>query len=406
MLEDYASSLTASKFGTDHRRITICGSTGSIGQNTLRVIKDCHRWCEFEMVALVAATNVQELIRQVHDFRPEFAVIANEHLYQELKDGIAGTKTKAMAGRDAAIQVAEVPTDWYMAATVGFAGLASTLAAVRQGCTVALANKECLVCGGQFFMDEVRRCGATLVPVDSEHSATARILEKREDKPLRRIILTASGGAFRNWSPEAIRKASPKEALQHPTWFMGNKITIDSATLMNKALELVEAVNLFSVSHSSVEIVVHPQSIIHAMVEYFDGSIYSHMSIPDMRVPILHALVGDIPEEFGFPFLDFTTQSRLEFEPVRNDVFPAIDLARRALSLGGTSPCIMNAANEVAVGFFLDGEVDFFSITDTVISVVEEIKTQTVDSFSDLEKADCEAREIAKSVIFSRKTAA
>lgn len=342
------------------RGVSVLGCTGSVGVSTLDLIeRDRDR---YDLVAITAYRNVASLIEQARRLRPQFAVIGDMLLYGELKAGLEGTGIEIAAGRDAVIEAALRPADWIMAGIVGTAGLAPTLAAVRRGASVALANKECLVSAGSLFLAEVARSGATLLPVDSEHNAIFQVLEADKLHAVDRIILTASGGPFRTWSLDEMAKATPKQAVAHPRWDMGAKISVDSATLMNKGLELIEAHYLFPVGESRIEIIVHPESIIHSMVGYVDGSVLAQLGSPDMRTPISYALAW--PNRMPTPCarLNLAEIGKLTFEepdPIR---FPALRLAREALKAGGAAPTILNAANEIAVAAFLGGNIGFLDI--------------------------------------------
>ncbi|MCE9651417.1 MAG: 1-deoxy-D-xylulose-5-phosphate reductoisomerase [Parvibaculum sp.] len=356
------------------RSVSVLGSTGSIGVSTLDLIeRDRER---FDLVALTAHKNVASLIEQARRLRPQFAVIGDLLLYDELKAGLEGTGIEVGAGRDAVIEAALRPAEWVMAGIVGTAGLAPTLAAVRRGAAVALANKECLVSAGALFLAEVSRSGATLLPVDSEHNAIFQVLEADKLHTVDRIILTASGGPFRTWSLDEMALATPKQAVAHPKWDMGAKISVDSATLMNKGLELIEAHYLFPVGEPRLEIIIHPESIIHSMVGYVDGSVLAQLGSPDMRTPISYALAW--PNRMPTPCarLNLSEIAKLTFEepdPVR---FPALRLAREALRAGGAAPTILNAANEIAVAAFLGGHIGFLDIA----AIVESVLTRGVKS--------------------------
>ncbi|MEN6543744.1 1-deoxy-D-xylulose-5-phosphate reductoisomerase [Parvibaculum sp.] len=350
------------------RSVTVLGSTGSIGCSTLDLIE--RERDRFELIALTAHKNVDALIEQARRLKPQLAVIADALLYDELKAGLEGTGIEVAAGRDAVVEAALRPAEWVMAGIVGAAGLAPTLAAVRRGACVALANKECLVSAGPLFLAEVARSGTVLLPVDSEHNAIFQVLDQTRLHAVDKIILTASGGPFRTWSLAEMAKATPEQAVAHPRWSMGAKISVDSATLMNKGLELIEAHYLFPVGEERLDIVIHPESIIHSMVGYVDGSVLAQLGSPDMRTPISYALAW--PDRMATPCerLNLAEIGRLTFEapdPVR---FPAISLARAAVKAGGAVPTILNAANEVAVAAFLDRRIGFLDIAGTVESVL------------------------------------
>ena len=352
------------------------GSTGSIGESTLSLIRDSGADA-YKIVCLSANTNAQKLAKQALEFRPEFVVLGDAANQDILKDALIGTGIKIAIGREAVIEAGAWPADFIMAAIVGAAGLEPTLAAVEQGSTVGLANKECLVCAGDLFMDAVARTGTVLLPVDSEHNAIFQVLNRERPKEVRRLILTASGGPFREFSAEQLQSVTREQALAHPVWDMGAKISIDSATLMNKGLELIEASYLFDRPSSEIDIIVHPQSIVHSMVEYVDGSVLAQMGSPDMRTPIAYALAWPERMETSVKQLDFAQVGKLEFYPPEPDKFPALKLARAALEAGGMAPTVLNAANEVAVDAFLQGNIGFSALTKCIESVMNSFKSET-----------------------------
>ena len=353
------------------RRISVLGATGSVGCSTLDLIERDR--AAYEIVALTAHAKVDALIEQALRLRPEVAVIAREDLYEPLREGLAGTGIEAAAGEAALIEAASRPADWVMAAIVGAAGLHPTLAAVEQGAHVALANKECLVCAGDFFLQAVARSGATLLPVDSEHNAIFQVLEADALDRVDRIVLTASGGPFRTASLEEMRRATPAQAVAHPQWDMGAKISVDSATMMNKGLELIEAHHLFPVGEARIDILVHPQSIIHSMVAYADGSVLAQLGTPDMRIPIANTLAWPARMQTPAARLDLAQIGKLTFEAPDLKRFPALALARNALQSGGAAPTILNAANEVAVAAFLAGKLGFLDIVQLVERLMDEL---------------------------------
>ena len=375
------------------RRVTILGSTGSVGCNTIDLI--ARQPDAFEVEALTAHRNVATLAEQARRLRAKQAVVADESLYGELKAALAGTNIGVAAGAAAVTEAAERPADWVMAAIVGAAGLSSTLAAVRRGAIVALANKETLVCAGALMVAEVQRHGAKLLPVDSEHNAIFQVLDEDRRDAVESITLTASGGPFRTYSLEAMADVTPEQAVAHPTWDMGAKISVDSATMMNKGLELIEAHHLFDLAEHQIEILVHPQSVIHSMVTYVDGSVLAQMGQPDMRTPIAYTLAW--PERMAAPVarLDLAAVGELTFEPPDPSRFPALELARETLRAGGTAPTILNAANEVAVAGFLRGHTDFLSITGIVRKVLESLPVSSLNSLEDVEVVDRTARKMA-----------
>lgn len=387
--------------GTGPRHVTILGSTGSIGCNTLDLIG--RNPDAYVVEALTAHSNVDSLIEQALRFRPRMAVIADARLYDRLKAGLAGTNIAVGAGREALMEAAAMPADWVMAAIVGAAGLEPTLTAVRRGATVGLANKECLVCAGDIMLGEVTRSGATLLPVDSEHSAIFQVFDFDNAQGVDRIILTASGGPFRAFSREQMAEVTPAQAVAHPNWDMGAKISVDSATMMNKGLELIEAYHLFPVPEERIEILVHPQSVIHSMVAYTDGSVLAQMGVPDMRTPIAYALAW--PRREGSPAarLDLAKIGALTFEPPDQKRFPALRLARESLQAGRGAPTVLNAANEVAVQGFLDGRIAFLDITQVVEHALEALPAPAVDSLDQVIEVDRQARRVAERWIAARR---
>ncbi len=351
------------------KRVSVLGATGSVGQSTLDVIgRNPHL---FEVAALTANSNAKALAEMAVRHGARLAVLADETRYGELKECLSGTGIEAAAGAGALAEAAARPADCVMAAIAGAAGLQPTLAAVSQGRRVALANKECLVCAGGIFMEAVRKAGTELVPVDSEHSAVFQVLAGAETAAIERIVLTASGGPFRTWSLAQLEHATPEQALKHPNWSMGRKITIDSATLMNKGLELIEAYHLFSVAPAQLEVVVHPQSIVHALVGFRDGSMLAQLANPDMRTPVAAGLSW--PARIAAPTrrIDLIELANLSFERPDETRFRALPLARQAMQAGGRAPCVLNAANEVAVEAFLTGRIGFLHIARLVAEVLD-----------------------------------
>ncbi|MDE2284593.1 MAG: 1-deoxy-D-xylulose-5-phosphate reductoisomerase [Hyphomicrobiales bacterium] len=356
------------------RSVTLLGATGSIGSSTVDLLRQ--EPSRYRVEAVTAHRNAAALAQLAREFGARFAAVADPAAYDVLKDALSGSGIETGAGADAVVEAAQRPADWVMAAITGAASLRPTLAAAERGATVALANKECLVCAGALFMRQAAAAGACVLPVDSEHNAIFQALGAGRREDVRRIILTASGGPFRTLPAEAIRKVTLEQALKHPTWTMGQKVTIDSATLMNKGLELIEAHHLFALAPEALDVVVHPQSVIHGLVEYRDGSVVAQLGSPDMRIPIAHCLAW--PVRMGTPAarLDLAKLGTLTFEepdPIR---FPALALARRALTVGGAAPTVLNAANEVAVREFVDRRLGFGGIPSLVEATLDAAERQ------------------------------
>jgi 1-deoxy-D-xylulose-5-phosphate reductoisomerase len=375
------------------RRITILGSTGSVGTNTIDLLQ--RNPGAYEVMALTAHTNVALLAAQARELRPRLAVIADESCYGALKEALSGTNIAVAAGVAALEEAAQLEADLVMAAIVGAAGLKPTLAAAARGATVALANKECLVCAGEVMMAEVKRSGATLLPVDSEHSAIFQVFDFDNLEAIERIILTASGGPFLDMDIDQMKDVTPAQAVAHPNWDMGAKISVDSATMMNKGLEVIEASFLFPLDEERIEVLIHPESVVHSLVGYSDGSVLAQLGTPDMRTPIAYAMAW--PERQGSPAarLDLAEIGQLTFrapDPVR---FPALNMAREALKTGGCAPTILNAANEVAVAGFLNGQIGFLEIYSVVAEVLGKGPVGTVATIEDVVAVDGKARELA-----------
>ena len=355
-------ALPGQKPQTAVRSVTLLGATGSIGTSTVDLIQ--RNPGRYRVEAVSANRNATALAQLARELDARYAAIADPNAYGELKDALAGSGIEAGAGEAALIEAAERPAEWVLAAIVGSAGLRSALAAARRGVTVALANKECLVCAGDLFMRTAAKAGAMVLPVDSEHNAIYQALKAGRREDVRKIILTASGGPFRTWTLDAMRQATREQALKHPNWSMGAKITIDSATMMNKGLELIEAHHLFEIDADGLDVLVHPQSIVHGLVEYIDGSVVAQLGSHDMRIPIAYCLAWPDRIEGPAARLDLAQLANLTFEkpdPVR---FPALALTKRALEIGGAAPTVMNAANEVAVDAFLHDRIRFTGIVD------------------------------------------
>lgn len=346
------------------RSVVILGSTGSVGMSTLDLLERVD--AQVEILALTAGRNVAGLAEQALRWRPNAAVIRDESRLEELRSRLSGSGVAVAAGDSAIIEAAGQGADWVMSAIVGAAGLAPTLAAARAGSTIGLANKESLVCAGPALLAIARQSGGRIIPVDSEHSAIFQVFERTNAAAVRRLILTASGGPFRDWTLEAMKGATPKQAVAHPNWSMGAKISVDSATMMNKGLETIEAAYLFDMPPHKIDIVIHPQSMIHSLVEYADGSTLAQLGPPDMRAPIACAWAWPERVTWDAPGLDLAAVGSLTFERPDEQRFPALAIARAALNTGGGAPAAMNAANEVAVRAFLDGETGFLDIARTV----------------------------------------
>ncbi|RDV07112.1 1-deoxy-D-xylulose-5-phosphate reductoisomerase [Sphingorhabdus pulchriflava] len=378
---------------SERRTLSIFGATGSVGLSTLDLVRQ-HRE-KYRVIALTANGNAVELAKLAKEFEPEIAVVADEAAYPALKDTLAGTATKAAAGPAALVEAAQMDADWTMAAIVGCAGLPPTMAAIEAGKTVALANKEALVSAGDLMMAAVEQSGATLLPVDSEHNAIFQCLAGGRIDQVRKITLTASGGPFRTYSLDQMRAVTPAQAVAHPNWDMGAKISVDSATMMNKGLELIEAHHLFPVGLDKLDIVVHPQSVIHSMVEYVDRSTLAQLGSPDMRIPIASALAWPERLETNSAPLDLARISKLEFEAPDLIRFPALRLARAAAEQGGATPAILNAANEVAVAAFLAGRIAFLDIVSVVEETLTGYRPNAPHSLTDLFSIDAAARAYA-----------
>lgn len=370
------------------RRLAILGSTGSIGTQALDVVRQHPD--EFKVVMITANRSVDLLISQALEFRPSCAVVCDRDAFPKLETALAGSGVKALLGMDSICgRVAEDDIDMVLTALVGFSGLRPTIAAIKAGKSIALANKETLVAGGAYVMPLSRRMGVPILPVDSEHSAIFQCLLSAGGSRIRKIHLTASGGPFRTWDREDIAKAVASQALRHPRWDMGAKITIDSSTLMNKGFEMIEARWLFDTDPSDINIVVHPQSVIHSMVEYEDGEVIAQLGEPDMRGPIQFALSFPRRLPLDVPRLDFSTLGSLTFEKPDFDRFPCLGLAFRAIRRGGNVPCAMNAANEAAVAAYLRGEISFYGIAEVVgkfsdeVPFVEELDEDTLIATND-----------------------
>ena len=386
------------------RSVIILGSTGSVGVSTLDLLGRVDG--DIEVVALTAGRNVESLVEQALRWRPQMAVIEDESLLGELQARLAGSGVATAAGASAIEEVAGRGADWVMSAIVGAAGLAPTLAAARAGSVIGLANKESLVCAGPVLLAIAKAAGGAIIPVDSEHSAIFQVFESGNAAQVRRLILTASGGPFRGWSQEEMAAATCEQAVAHPNWKMGAKISVDSATMMNKGLEMIEASYLFGMPPEKIDVIIHPQSVVHSLVEYEDGSTLAQMGPPDMRAPIACAWAWPGRVAWPAPRLDLASIGRLTFEAPDEVRFPALAIARHAMNAGAGAPAAMNAANEVAVGAFLDRRVGFLDIARAVHETLEQLNgTQdlaAVDGDQTLEWAlmvDASARRVAAQVL-------
>ncbi|AZU04301.1 1-deoxy-D-xylulose-5-phosphate reductoisomerase [Glycocaulis alkaliphilus] len=386
------------------RSVSILGATGSVGLATLDLIAAAPAG-QYAVTALTANTRAAELAELALRFRPRFTALSDPRQAHVLEAALAGSGLQWGAGASAVAEAASMDADWTMAAIVGAAGLAPTLAAVKRGKVVALANKEALVCAGPLFMESARLSGATILPVDSEHNAIFQALGGSDAASVRRIILTASGGPFRNSSLETMARASVRDAVAHPVWSMGAKISVDSATMMNKGLEVIEACHLFALPPEKVDVIVHPESIVHGLVEHQDGGLLAQMGTPDMRTPIAHALGWPDRMETRVSRLDLPALGTLTFEAPDPQRFPALDLARAAFREGGASPVILNAANEIAVDAFLNGHVGFLDIAAIVADSLEQgegVARGSLTDFDTVYAADAAARELAVSLVKAR----
>lgn len=384
------------------RKVSVLGSTGSIGLSTLDLFDQAQ--AELEVVALVAGRNVERLAEQALRWRPQVAVIQDETKLDALRERLAGTGVRVAAGTTAATEAAAMDAQWVMSAIVGFAGLEPTLAAARSGAVVALANKESLICAGPALLRTAKMAGGAVIPVDSEHSAIFQVLEPANAARVARLILTASGGPFRGWSREQMSRATPEQALAHPNWSMGARISVDSATMMNKGLEVIEAAYLFSMPPQRVDVIIHPQSIVHSLVEYADGSTLAQLGPPDMRAPIACAFAW--PDRLPWPAkpLDLAAGGALTFENPDPDRFPALKVAKDALAAGGGAPAAMNAADEVAVAAFLERRIGFLDIAAIVRETLERMDRENLlgridDVLEGARMLDAAARRVAADVV-------
>ncbi|MBO6036392.1 MAG: 1-deoxy-D-xylulose-5-phosphate reductoisomerase [Acetobacter sp.] len=375
------------------RTVTVLGSTGSIGCSTVNLLEQARD--QYRVRALVGGTNAVRLAEQALSLNVELAVLADEKAVKELRDLLSGSKIQVACGRQAVIDAAALSVDWTMAAITGTAGLEPILAAVRNGGSIALANKEALVCAGDVMLRAVEEGGSTLLPVDSEHNAIFQAMQGQCFEDIVKIILTASGGPFRNATLDMMRSATPAQALKHPTWEMGSKISIDSATMFNKGLEIIEAARLFSLTEDRIDVIVHPQSIVHGLVQYSDGSLLAQMGTADMRIPIAHALAWPHRMVTTSSHLDLAVLSRLDFSNPDAFRFPALRLARQALREGGAAPAILSAANEIAVDAFLKEQIGFLDIARLVEDVMNVLGTPSADTLEAVLHWDKQARCVA-----------
>jgi 1-deoxy-D-xylulose-5-phosphate reductoisomerase len=385
------------------RKVSVLGSTGSIGVSTLDLFAQAK--VEVEIVALAAGRNVERLAEQALRWRPQIAVIEDESALPRLRDLLAGSGVRVAAGAAAVAEAAAMDAQWVMSAIVGFAGLAPTLAAARAGAVVALANKESLICAGPTLLRTAKLAGGAIIPVDSEHSAIFQVFSPANAQHVARLILTASGGPFRGWTRDQMDRATPAQALAHPNWSMGAKISIDSATMMNKGLEVIEAAYLFAMPPERIEVLIHPQSIVHSLVEYADGSTLAQLGPPDMRSPIACAFAW--PDRLPWPAqrLDLARSGPLSFEEPDPERFPALRIAKAALAAGGAAPTAMNAADEVAVAAFLAGRIGFLDIAATVEDTLAQMDRKNLlqpaenDPVAAARVTDATARGVAEAVV-------
>ncbi|NLI23345.1 MAG: 1-deoxy-D-xylulose-5-phosphate reductoisomerase [Bacteroidales bacterium] len=380
------------------KRIAILGSTGSIGTQALEVIRANPE--RFRVDVLSTNNRTDLLIQQAVEFLPEVVVVGNQEKYPQVRDALKGYRIRVLSGREGLNEAVKLPgTEVVLSALVGYAGLEPTIGAIEAGKNIALANKETMVIAGELVTRLARRKNVSILPVDSEHSAIFQCLIGEEENKAEKIILTASGGPFRNLPADKLHEVTLEDALRHPNWCMGSKITIDSASLMNKGLEIIEARWLFGLSPDQIEVVIHPQSIIHSMVQFRDGSIKAQMGLPDMRLPILFALGYPLRIPSDFPRLDFRKAMNLQFEPPDVQKFPCLQIAFDCMRAGGNMPCIMNAANEVAVGAFIEGKIAFTKIPEIISRTLEKSEYIAVPDLNDYHRSDRLAREIARILI-------
>ena len=380
-----------------NKTLTVLGSTGSVGQNTLDLVERNQK--AFSIKALTGNQNVKLLAKQAKLHQPELLVIGNKEQYRNLIKELDGFPVRVEAGYEGLIEAADLDTDLVMASIVGTAGLLPTMRAAKRGATIALANKECLVCAGSLLMNEVENSGGVLIPVDSEHNAIFQVFDFDQTRAVKNLILTASGGPFREKTIKEMAKVKPREALEHPNWRMGPKITIDSATMMNKGLELIEAFYLFPVNIDQIKILVHPQSIVHSMVSYVDGSVLAQLGSTDMRIPISYALGWPDRIETPVESLNLTEIASLTFEKPDFEKFPSLKLAQNALKAGKIGPILLNSANEIAVSSFLENKISFLEIAEIVEDVLSVAQFKEPKTIEDIVHIDLEGRKIAENMV-------
>ena len=380
-----------------NKTLTVLGSTGSVGQNTLDLVERNQK--TFRIKALTGNQNVKLLAKQAKLHQPELLVIGNKEQYSDLIKELDGFPVRVEAGYEGLIEAADLDTDLVMASIVGTAGLLPTMRAAKRGATIALANKECLVCAGSLLINEVENSGGVLIPVDSEHNAIFQVFDFDQTRAVKNLILTASGGPFREKTIKEMAKVKPREALAHPNWRMGPKITIDSATMMNKGLELIEAFYLFPVNIDQIKILVHPQSIVHSMVSYVDGSVLAQLGSTDMRIPISYALGWPGRIETPVESLNLTEISSLTFEKPDFQKFPSLNLAQNALKAGKIGPILLNSANEIAVSSFLENKISFLEIAEIVEDVLSVAQFKEPKTIEDIVHIDLEGRKIAENMV-------
>ncbi|WP_374763919.1 1-deoxy-D-xylulose-5-phosphate reductoisomerase [Yunchengibacter salinarum] len=379
------------------KSLSVLGATGSIGKSTLDLVR--HHHDRFRIGVLTANRNVDALIALAREFRPDMVAIGDESRAGALRAGLDGLGIDVAAGEEGIVAAAAHPADLTVAGILGAAGLRPVLAAIDRGGVIALANKECLVCAGELMTARVAERGATLLPVDSEHNAIFQVFEGRHPERVERITLTASGGPFRGWDRARLADVTPEQAVAHPNWDMGRKISVDSATLMNKGLEMIEAYHLFPIAAQRIDVLVHPQSVVHSLVTYCDGSVLAQMGAPDMRTPIAYCLAWPDRMATSGARLDLMQLRRLDFEPPDTDTFRCLALARAALRQGGGAPTVLNAANEIAVEGFLEGRLGFLAISDLVEETLARVDTKAPQSLDTVFALDAEARRVARACL-------